>query len=193
MCSGDSMVRQELSNEAVRLGRILTRLMPDEPEAGGLLALMLFIDSRREARTSPEGETVLLEDQDRSRWNREQIDEAEETLSQALRRGLIGVYQVQAAIAAEHARAANPSETNWSRIVALYDSLLELHPSPVVALNRAVAVAMKEGPGRGLEIVEGIERSGELGSYRFLHATRAELLHGPIARAEGPGLDPHSS
>ena len=171
---GDSLSRRELTAEAIRLGRILVELMPDEPEALGLLALMLFQDSRREARVSPEGELVLLEDQDRSRWNRSQIDEGIDVLERAVRLARPGPYQVQAAIAAVHAEAPTPGDTDWRGIVHLYDGLLRMLPSAVIELNRAVAVAMDQGPESGLELVDRL--AGSLGDYHLLHAARADLL-----------------
>jgi RNA polymerase sigma-70 factor, ECF subfamily len=171
---GDALIRRELCSEAIRLGRVLASLMPDEPEALGLLALMLLQDSRRETRVSAAGQLVLLEDQDRSRWDRGEIDEGAAVLDRALRLGEPGPYQLQAAIAALHAEAASPEETDWSQIALLYGRLLEAQPSPVVALNRAVAVAMAEGPERGLEEMEPL--AGELDRYHHFHSARADLL-----------------
>jgi len=167
--AGDALVRRELCAEAVRLGRILAVLMPDEPEALGLLALMLLQDSRREARTDAAGALVLLEDQDRSLWDRTEIEEGTRLLERGMRFGRPGPYLLQAAIAAEHARG----QTDWRRVARLYDELAARQPSPVVELNRAVALAMSEGPERGLELIDGIER---LGRYHLLHAARADLL-----------------
>ena len=161
--------RDELCEEAIRLGKVLAVLMPDEPEAHGLLALMLLHDARREARLDSEGALVLLADQDRSLWNRARVDEGRHVLDRALRRGRPGPYQVQAAIASLHFE----DETDWAEIAALYARLGELTPSPVVELNRAVAVAMAEGPERGLALIEDIEG---LDDYRHLHSTRADLL-----------------
>jgi RNA polymerase sigma-70 factor (ECF subfamily) len=172
--AGDALVRRELCAEAIRLGRVLTELMPDEPEVVGLLALMLLQDSRREARVGRDGELVLLEDQDRSRWDRAEIDEGVGLLEGALRRGQPGPYQVQAAIAALHARAERPEDTDWAEIAALYERLAAIQPSPVVELNRAVAVAMAEGPHRGLELMARLE--GSLRSYHLFHSARADLL-----------------
>jgi RNA polymerase sigma-70 factor, ECF subfamily len=172
--AGDALVRRELCAEAIRLGRVLAELMPDEPEVLGLLALMLFQDSRREARVSGAGELILLEDQDRSRWDQNEIDEGVALLDRALRLGRPGPYQVQAAIAALHARAARPEDTDWGEIAALYERLAALQPSPVVELNRAVAVAMAEGPDRGLELIDRL--SGSLDRYLHLHSARADLL-----------------
>lgn len=150
--------------------------MPDEPETRGLLALMLFQHSRRLARVDQAGELVTLEDQDRSRWDRAEIDEAGAVLHRALARGSAGPYQLQAAIAACHARSSHAAETDWSRIATLYERLLEVMPHPVVRLNHAVAVAMAEGPYEGLALVDGLIASGELQGYHLLHATRADLL-----------------
>ena len=174
--AGDSLVRRDLCTEAIRLTRVLRELMPDEPEVAGLLALMLLQDSRRDARTGPGGELVLLEDQDRSLWDRGQIEEGIELV----RRLPPGRYALQAAIAAEHARAARPGDTDWRHIAHLYALLARLAPSPVVELNRAVAVAMAEGAGRGLELMERIEG---LDGYHLLHAARADLL-GRVGRDE---------
>jgi RNA polymerase sigma-70 factor (ECF subfamily) len=171
--AGDELVRRELCDEAIRLGKLLAVLMPDEPEALGLLALMLFHDSRRDARTAPDGRLVLLEDQDRSRWSVERIDEGRRVLERAASLGRPGPYQLQAAIAAEHAAAAAPEQTDWERIAMLYGALAMLTPSPVVELNRAVAVAMADGPERGLELVDRVRG---LDGYHLLHAARADLL-----------------
>ena len=170
--ASESLVRRELAAEAIRLGRVLVALMPDEAEAIGLLALMLLQDSRRDARVDEAGELVLLEQQDRSLWDEAELREGQSLVEQALRRGA-GRYGLQAAIAAEHARAARAEETDWPRIAALYASLARLDPSPVVELNRAVAVALAETPARGLELVERIEG---LERYHLYHSTRADLL-----------------
>jgi RNA polymerase sigma-70 factor (ECF subfamily) len=170
--AGQELLRPDLCEEAIRLAKLLVVLMPDESEVLGLLALMLLQDSRREARTR-DGELVLLEDQDRSLWNRTRIDEGLRVLDRALALRRPGVYQLQAAIAALHAQAATPEETDWEQIVALYGALEDLTASPVVALNRAVAVAMSAGPGAGLDEVE---RVTGLDDYHLLHATRADLL-----------------
>ncbi len=172
--AGADLVREGLSAEAIRLARTLAQLMPDEPEALGLLALMLLQDARRDSRVDEAGDLVTLEDQDRSRWDREAIAEGVRLLDAALRLGRTGPYQLQAAIAACH--AAEASETDWAEIAALYGLLTRLTPSPVVELNRAVAVAMAEGPAAGLKLVEELEASGELAGYRLLPATRADLL-----------------
>ena len=167
--AGEALIRRELCSEAIRLTRILRGLMPDEPEVAGLLSLMLLQDSRREARTGPAGELVLLEDQDRRLWDRDEIEEGLEIV----RRLPPGAYALQAAIAAEHARADTSKATDWRRIVELYALLARAAPSPVVELNRAVAVAMADGPERGLELIERIEG---LEGYHLLHAARADLL-----------------
>lgn len=172
--SGGSLTRSDLSGEAIRLGRILLELLP-EPEVMGLLALMLLQESRRTARTSPDGDLVLLEDQDRSLWNREQIKEGTALVEQALSSQRSGPYSIQAAIAAVHARAQTAAATDWSQIVGLYDILLRVGSSPVVELNRAVAVAMRDGPGEGLQIIDAILARGELTDYHLAHSARAEL------------------
>ena len=174
--SGDRLVRRELCAEAIRLGRVLATLMPDEPEVLGLLALMLLHDARREARVGPEGDMILLEDQDRSRWNRARIDEGRELLDRALRMKRIGSNQIQAAIAALHDDAATADETDWNEIAALYGVLGRIAPSPVIELNRAVAVAMASGPEAGLRLVDAVGASGQLDDYPYLHAARADLL-----------------
>lgn len=174
--AGDALVRRELCAEAMRLGRMLVQLMPDEPEAIGLLALMLLQDARREARTSADGSLVLLDDQDRSRWNYEQIGEGSALVEHALRMRRAGPYQLQAAIAAVHCAASRPEETDWLQIVALYGELLRLQPTPVVTLNRAVAVAMAESPSAGLELLEDDSLAEALDSYHLYHAARADLL-----------------
>ena len=171
---GDDLVRHDLCSEAIRLGRVLSDLMPDEPEAVGLLALMLLHDSRRDARISSSGEPMLLDDQDRLLWDRSQIEEGLQHLSIAERHRGPGQYQIQAAIAAIHAQAGTPEQTDWRKIAMLYGLLGKLNPSPVVELNRAVAVAMTMGPEYGLEIIDPIR--SELDQYRWMHSTRAELL-----------------
>ncbi len=178
--SADKLVRADLCEEALRLAKLLSVLLPDEPEALGLLALMLFHDSRRAARTSPEGTLVLLEHQDRALWNRAEIAEGERVLARA-RLGSSGVYRLQAEIASVHAHTQQPEPTDWRRIVELYDELVELAPSPVVELNRAAAVAMADGPDRGLSLIDGIEG---LDDYYLLHAARADLLRRDGRRAE---------
>ncbi|HEY5708668.1 MAG TPA: RNA polymerase sigma factor [Solirubrobacterales bacterium] len=171
--SSEELVRIELSEEAIRLARVLVAMLPREPEARGLLALMLLTDARREARVDERGEAVLLEDQDRSLWNRERIAEGTELSREAAEAGPGGSYTLQARIAAVHAEAAGAAETDWARIARLYAWHMEIAPSPVIELNRAVAVAMSEGPERGLELVEAIEG---LDGYQPLHAARADLL-----------------
>ena len=172
--SGDSLTRHDLTGEAIRLGRILIELL-QETEAIGLLALMLLQDSRRAARTTPDGDLILLEDQDRSLWNRSQIAEGVSLAQQALSTDQVGPYTIQAAIAAVHAQALSSVATDWAQIVALYDLLLQAHPSPVVELNRAVAVAMNDGPLAGLNLINGIFARGELQNYHLAHAARADL------------------
>jgi RNA polymerase sigma-70 factor (ECF subfamily) len=174
--AGADLLRHALTGEALRLGRTLVVLMPDEPEAAGLLALMLLHDARREGRVDGDGDLVPLEEQDRSRWDRDQIDEATAILERALRRGRPGPYQVQAAIAACHATATDAAATDWHEIAGLYRALGKLTGSPVVELNRAVAVAMADGPEAGLAIVDELEARGALASYHLLPATRADLL-----------------
>ena len=170
--SGDRLVREDLCAEAIRLGRLLAELMPDEPEVLGLLALMLLTESRRAARATPEGALVLLADQDRGRWDRELIAEGQALVRRCLRRDQPGPYQIQAAINAVHSDAPSAAATDWRQILQLYDQLLAIAPSPVVALNRAVAVAEVEGPEAALALVDGLE----LGDFHLFHAIRAELL-----------------
>ena len=172
--SGGSLTRHDLSGEAIRLGRLLIELLP-EPEAMGLLALMLLHDSRRAARTSPTGDLILLENQDRALWNRDQIAEGISLVARALSSGQVGPYIIQAAIAAAHAQASSSANTDWAQIVALYELLLQAHPSPVIELNRAVAVAMSDGPIAGLDLINGILARGELENYYLAHAARADL------------------
>jgi len=172
--SGGSLTRHNLSGEAIRLGRLLIELLP-ESEAIGLLALMLLHDSRRAARTSPTGDLILLEDQDRSLWSRDRIAEGVLLVERALSSRRVGTYTVQAAIAAVHAQAASPTATDWARIVALYDLLMRADPSPVVELNRAVAVAMRDGPVAGLALIDAILARGDLTNYHLAHAARADL------------------
>ena len=172
--SGAAVTRHDLSAEAIRLGRLLLELLP-EPEAMGLLALMLLNESRRAARTTPAGEIVLLDDQDRARWNREQIAEGSALVERALALGRFGSYTLQAAIAAVHAQAATPAETDWDEIVGLYDLLARTEASPLVALNRAVAVAMRDGPGVGLGLIDEVLAGGDLADYHLAHAARADL------------------
>lgn len=172
--TGASLTRAELSAESIRLGRLLVELLPD-PEAIGLLALMLLHESRRDARSSADGDVILLEDQDRSRWDRGAIEEGARLVRQALASRRFGPYTLQAAIAAVHAEARSSAETDWPQIVGLYDVLLETDNSPVFALNRAVAVAMWKGPAEGLALIDGILSRGELAAYQWAHAARADL------------------
>jgi RNA polymerase sigma-70 factor (ECF subfamily) len=168
------LVRVEICDEAIWLARVLCQLMPDEPEALGLLAMMLLQHSRHAARVDTEGSLVLLEDQDRSRWDHDLIDEGVATLDRAMETGEPGTYQVQAAIAALHAQAPRPEDTDWPQIAALYGALARMAPSPIVELNRAVALSMADGPTRALAIVDGL--APELDGYHLFHATRADLL-----------------
>jgi RNA polymerase sigma-70 factor (ECF subfamily) len=170
--SGEALVREDLCAEAIRLGRLLAELMPDEPEALGLLALMLLIESRRAARTTPGGDLVLLADQDRGRWDRDLIAEGQAIVRQCLRRNRPGPYQIQAAINAVHSDAPIAAATDWQQVLRLYDQLAALAPTPVVALNRAVAVAEVAGPAAALALVDALD----LDSYYVLHAVRADLL-----------------
>ncbi len=172
--SGESLTRPDLSGEAIRLGRLLVELLP-EPEVMGLLALMLLHESRRTARATPEGDLVLLEDQDRSQWNQGLIAEGRQWIERSLDSRRFGMYTIQAAISAVHADAASTAETDWAQIVALYDVLQRSAPSPVVELNRAVAIAMRDGPAAGLALIDGILNSGELSDYHLAHAARADL------------------
>ena len=172
--SGASLTRHDLSAEAIRLGRRVVALLP-EPEAVGLLALMLLHDSRRAARTSRTGDLVLLDDQDRALWNREQITEGVALVERALSSRWVGPYTIQAAIAAVHAQAPSPAATDWAQIARLYELLLQADPSPVVELNRAVAVAMRDGPVTGLALIDAILARGDLGDYHLAHAARADL------------------
>jgi RNA polymerase sigma-70 factor, ECF subfamily len=171
--AGDQLLRPQLCAEAIRLAKLVAALMPDEPEAVGLVALMLLHDSRRDARTTPEGDLVLMEDQDRTRWDTAAIAEGTQLLDRALRHRRPGPYQVQAAIAALHAQAKRPDDTDWPQIAALYDQLVRIAPTPVAALNRATAVAMARGPERGLALIDEIRG---LNRYHLLHAARADLL-----------------
>jgi RNA polymerase sigma-70 factor, ECF subfamily len=170
--SGDELVREDLCAEAIRLGRLLAALMPDEPEVAGLLALMLLTQARRAARTTPEGRLVRLPDQDRGRWDRDLIAEGQDLVRRCLRRGQPGPYQVQAAIQAVHSDAPSAAATDWRQIVTLYDQLAAVAPGPVVALNRAVAVAEVDGPAAALDLVDRLD----LDSYYLLHAIRGDLL-----------------
>jgi RNA polymerase sigma-70 factor (ECF subfamily) len=170
--SGDRLVREDLCTEAIRLGRLLAELMPREPEVMGLLALMLLIESRRPARTTPDGDLVLLADQDRDRWDRGLIDEGQAIVRECLRRNQPGPYQIQAAINAVHSDAPTAAATDWWQILQLYDQLMALAPSPVVAMNRAVALAEVEGPDAALTLLGGLDLDG----YHLFHAIRADLL-----------------
>jgi RNA polymerase sigma-70 factor, ECF subfamily len=181
--SGDRLVRDDLLGEAIRLGRLLAELMPDEPEVLGLLALMVLTESRRAARVSADEELVLLADQDRTRWDGELIAEGQTLVRRCLRRGEPGPYQLQAAIAAVHSDAAVASDTDWRQILALYDRLLAVAPTPVVALNRAVAVGEVEGPEAALALVDGLDLDG----YHVFHAVRADLLRRLGRTAEAAG------
>jgi RNA polymerase sigma-70 factor (ECF subfamily) len=172
--SGESATRADLSGEAIRLGRLIVELAP-EPEAQGLLALMLLHESRRETRATPDGELILLDEQDRSRWNRALIDEGAALVRTALSTQLIGAYSVQAAIAAVHAEAPSANDTDWREIVGLYDLLMRITPSPIVALNRTVAIAMRDGPDAGLAQLDQLLAEGELDGYQLAHAARADF------------------
>lgn len=172
--SGDSLTRADLSGEAIRLGRLIMQLLP-EPEVTGLLALMLLQESRRTARTSPDGNLILLEDQNRAQWNRDQIQEGITLVERALSSRRVGPYTLQAAIAAVHAEAPTATQTDWAQIVGLYDVLLRVEPSPVIELNRAVAVAMRSGPQLGLDIIDSLLARGDLADYHLAHSARAEL------------------
>lgn len=182
--SGEALVRAGLTGEAIHLGRLVLELLPD-PEVQGLLALMVLQESRRRARTTPDGELVLLEDQDRSLWKRDLIDEGIGLLECAFASGRVGPYTLQAAIAAEHAKAVHPAATDWEEIVALYDVLRRVSPSPIVELNRAVAIAMRDTPLVGLRLVDAILARGDLEDYYLAHAARADLCRrlGRIAEA----------
>jgi RNA polymerase sigma-70 factor (ECF subfamily) len=174
--SGDNLIRRELCAEAIRLARTLAELMPDNPESMALLALMLLHDSRRDARSSPDGQLVTLEEQDRSLWRRDQIAEGIRLVERALGRRNVGPYQLQAAIAAVHAEASTAAETDWKQIAALYAVLSAGQSSPIVSLNHAVAIAMGESLERGLALIDSLGSSGELDSYHLYHAARADLL-----------------
>lgn len=172
--SGESLTRADLSGEAIRLGRLLLELLP-EPEVMGLLALMLLHESRRPARASPAGDLILLEDQNRALWNRDYMAEGLALVERALSSPRVGPYTIQAAIAAVHAQAPTAADTDWKKIVALYELLLQTSPSPVIELNRAAAVAMRDGPAAGLELIDAIIARGDLADYHLLHSARAEL------------------
>jgi RNA polymerase sigma-70 factor, ECF subfamily len=179
--AGDDLLRPQLSAEAIRLGKLLATLMPDELEVLGLVALMLLHDSRRAARTTEDGDLVLMEDQDRTRWDATEIAEGRRVLEAARRRGPPGPYQLQAAIAALHGEASSPEQTDWPRIAALYEQLMQVAPTPVAALNRAVAVAIAEGHDRGLELIDAIDG---LERYHLMHAARGDLLRRAGRRAD---------
>jgi RNA polymerase sigma-70 factor (ECF subfamily) len=172
--SGNSLTKPDLSAEAIRLGRLLLELLP-EPEVMGLLALMMLHESRRTARATPDGDIILLEDQDRTRWNRELIAEGKGLVERSLASRRFGVYTIQAAISAVHAEAPTAAQTDWSQIVALYDVLMRSAPSPVIELNRAVAVAMPDDPESGLALIDAILQRGDLADYHLAHAARADL------------------
>jgi RNA polymerase sigma-70 factor (ECF subfamily) len=181
--TGDSLVRRELCAEAIRLARLLRELYPRDAETAGLLALMLLHDSRRHARVDAGGALITLEEQDRGVWDRQQIDEGLALVDFALHLRTPGAYQIQAAIAALHAQAASAEGTDWPQIAALYAELAKLNPSPVVLLNRAVAIGMSEGPERGLMLMDSLGVSGALNEYYLLHAARADLLRRSNRRA----------
>ena len=181
--AGSTVTRHDLSSEAIRLGRLLVDLLP-EPEALGLLALMLLHESRRRARTSASGDLVLLEDQDRSQWDRELIAEGGRLVERALATQRFGPYTIQASIAAVHAEAPDARATDWNEVVGLYDVLSQMDPSPVIALNRAVAIAMRDGPAAGLALVDGLLGRGQLTEYRLAHAARADFLRRLGRRSE---------
>ncbi len=174
--AGEELVRRELCREAIRLGRLVVELMPSDAEVSGLLALMLLHDSRRDTRQSPEGDLVLLDEQDRQRWDRSAIDEGLAIVDQVFREGRVGPYTVQAAIAAVHARAPNAAATDWREAAALYNLLLRLTPSPVIELNRAAAIAMADGYEKGLVLIDELRARGVLRGYTPLHSARGELL-----------------
>jgi RNA polymerase sigma-70 factor (ECF subfamily) len=174
--SGEALIRQELCAEAIRLARLVAELMPSEPEAQGLLALMLLTDARRPAREGADGSLVRLEDQDRGRWAAPAIEEGRGIVDRALRMGRVGPYQLQAAIAAVHDEATSGADTDWAQILGLYEVLRRLTPSPVVDLNRAVALAQVAGPEAGLAVVDGLGADPAMAEYRFFHATRADFL-----------------
>ena len=174
--AGDALIRRELCAEAIRLGRVLCAIDAQDPESMGLLALMLLHDSRRQARVDPAGALVTLEEQDRSLWDRDQIEEGLALVDAGLRKGRIGPYQLQAAIAALHGEAARPEATDWPQIAALYGELARINPSPVVQLNGAVAIGMSEGPRRGLALIDELGAVGELDRYHLFHAARADML-----------------
>ena len=189
--SGESMTRADVSGEAIRLGRLLRELLPD-PEVTGLLALMVLQESRRRARTTIEGDIVLLEDQDRKQWDRKLIDEGQSLVNEALTTRRFGAYTIQAAIAAVHASADSSAQTDWSQIIALYDTLFAMNPSPVVELNRAVALAMQNGPEAGLVVIDAILEQGDLVNYHLTHAARAELCRRAGRKSEAKAAFEHA-
>jgi RNA polymerase sigma-70 factor (ECF subfamily) len=187
------VTRSDLSGEAIRLGRLVLELLPEpEPEAMGLVALLLLQESRRLARASPEGELILLEHQDRTLWNREQIAEGLTLVRQALASRRFGPYTLQAAIAAVHAEAPTAAQTDWAQIAALYGVLLQAEPSPVVELNRAVAIAMRDGPAAGVELIDAILARGDLADYHLAHSARAELCRRLGRTAEARASNPRA-
>ena len=190
--SGEALVRRELCAEAIRLGRVLRRLLPAAAEVAGLLALMLLQDSRRAARLDARGELITLEEQDRGLWDRDEIADGQRLAEEALRRGGAGFYALQAVIAALHAQTARAEETDWPQIAALYAVLLRLHPSPVVALNHAAAVAMGDGLDRGLRLIEQLEQTGELQAYHLLPAAKADILRRLARPAEAAAAYEHA-
>ena len=174
--SGDALIRRELCAEAIRLGRVLRELLPQQPEAQALLGLMLLHDSRRDARVGADGELILLEEQDHTLWHWEQIKEGTDLVETALKNGAIGPYAVQASIAALHANAKTPQETDWRQIAGLYDILLRQNPSPVIEVNRAVAVAMGRSLEKGLALLDDLDKRGELCEFHLLPVARADVL-----------------
>jgi len=174
--TGEEIVRRELCREAIRLGRLVVELMPAESEAAGLLTLMLLHDSRRDTRQSPDGDLVLLDEQDRTRWDRQAIDEGVAIIDRVFREGRVGAYSVQGAIAAVHAQSPNAASTDWRQAAALYNLLMRLRPSPVIELNRAVAIAMAEGYEQGLALIDELRDRGALRGYHLLHSARGDLL-----------------
>src|SRR5439155_11969855 len=182
--AGDNLIRRELSSEAIRLSRTLCDLLPEYPENTGLLALMILHNSRRDARVNSEGELVPLEEQDRSLWYADEIAEGARLVEKALRQGSVGFYQLQAAIAALHAQAKTSHDTDWKQIAALYQLMMRIHPSPIVALNRAVAVALSETLETGLALMNEVGSSGELDSYHLYYAARADIIRRMNRRTE---------
>jgi RNA polymerase sigma-70 factor (ECF subfamily) len=185
--AGDRLIRTDLCSEAIRLARVLCELLPKEPENLGLLALMLLHDSRRDARVSHTGELILLEEQDRTLWHQGQIYEGLKVVEQALREGAVGPFQLQAAIAAVHSEARTAAKTDWRQIAALYQELEKCNPSAVVCLNRVVAIAMSEGPQKGLTLIDELGSASEMESYYLYHAARADILRRMMRRDEALG------